>query len=136
MALECARERASERLALTVRWWRLFARALDRDLSHTLLCARRSCARAQLLSAATPRSAMAGKKPVVDVGDAAPAFDLPAVGGSTVSLKSLLDSGKNVVLYYYNQVRARSCARARACVCVGSLWPRMRSLACRLPGRR
>lgn len=43
----------------------------------------------------------------LDVGDIAPAFDLPTDGGGTLSMKEL--KGKNVVLYFYPKDSTPGC---------------------------
>jgi thioredoxin-dependent peroxiredoxin len=45
----------------------------------------------------------------LNVGDAAPAFALPATGGGTISLESL--AGKKVVLYFYPKDDTSGCTK-------------------------
>lgn len=48
------------------------------------------------------------------VGEAAPAFSLPASTGGSISLADLTKSGKYTVLYFYNQARSAIPAARRA----------------------
>ena len=50
------------------------------------------------------------KRSVVDVGDVAPDFSLPATGGGSISLKDVLRDNDYAVVYFYNQDGSSGCS--------------------------
>ena len=54
--------------------------------------------------------AFAAEESVVDVGDVAPDFSLPATGGGSISLKDVLRDNDYAVVYFYNQDGSSGCS--------------------------
>ena len=54
--------------------------------------------------------AFAAEESVVDVGDVAPDFSLPATGGGSISLKDVLHDNDYAVVYFYNQDGSSGCS--------------------------
>jgi len=90
-------------------------RADDDDGAKMMMNRRRALMMTAILATATniiddDEEAFAAGESVVDVGDVAPDFSLPATGGGSISLKDVLRDNDYAVVYFYNQDGSSGCS--------------------------
>ena len=95
------------------------ARSVDDDDGEELMMNRRATLKTMMMTTAAAFAttttsfggvAFAGGESLINVGDVAPEFTLPATGGGSIALKDILAENDYAVVYFYNQDGSTGCS--------------------------
>ena len=90
----------------------------DNDAREELMMNRRATLKTMMMTSAAAFAttasfggvAFAGGESLINVGDVAPEFTLPATGGGSIALKDILAENDYAVVYFYNQDGSTGCS--------------------------